>query len=574
MDDTTRPSGVSAGNGQREDAGPGRDDRAKRVDAVIARLAQERLEVLPFYHDLRNQIVHPTNLHVETRYFFRKWKPMLGPVLTLLIMELRDRCYYNPRTGERRDYCWPSQEELARAIGVSVRTVIRALQDPLARKFVRVQHRYRYDPTMGKKVRTSSAYVVAMDDPLLPDDDAVLTRMVAEQILAAETAERNHLLGDEASDLDDTLTDRSSDGTERALSDKLSSTGADALTDKLSALSITDKLSEEEVLSRRDTQQNKDKNQATFSALPSTLVSQAAPRDDQRRRGDDRRSKKTRTQQRSNHEGETAPTSTGSATISGVPGADSAADEARTVDDVPDEVIRAYADANDRPPTRLERQRLAELVRRFDPIARQAIPPSTGGAWLRAAIVEAVDSGSAFVAPRRILTICERWAKASETARRRSASGATGGSIKRRKIAAQRLDASVGVASERTEDSGGEIDPNGAPVDPFDEQSEVIVPTFVVSADRPVTNWQLWRLVTDELLRDPVGQQNRAWLEQVALIDQVEGTLVVGTQGRFARDLVERRLGEAMRRAVATILGEDRALKFVVSRSWLESRGS
>lgn len=76
-----------------------------------AGLIKEQIKILPFYHDLRNRIVRPRDVLVESHYFFRKWKPRLGPVLTLLIMELRDRCYWNRKTGEKRDYCWPSQEE-------------------------------------------------------------------------------------------------------------------------------------------------------------------------------------------------------------------------------------------------------------------------------------------------------------------------------------------------------------------------------------------------------------------------------------------------------------------------------
>ena len=90
-----------------------------------------QIQVLPFYHDLRNQVVRPTDVLVCSHYFFRQWKPRLGPVLSLLVLELRDRCYRNKATGEVRDYCWPSQSELARAIGVSVDTIARALKGQL-----------------------------------------------------------------------------------------------------------------------------------------------------------------------------------------------------------------------------------------------------------------------------------------------------------------------------------------------------------------------------------------------------------------------------------------------------------
>jgi hypothetical protein len=557
MDNTSNPSGTSTETSSREDE-PTRDDHTARVDAVVARLQDERLEVLPFYHDLRNQIVHPLNLHVETRYFFRKWKPMLGPVLTLLIMELRDRCYYNPRTGERRDYCWPSQDELARAIGVSVRTVIRALQDPLARKFIRVQHRYRYDPVLGKKVRTSSAYVVAMDDPLRPEDEAVLTRMVAEQILADEIAERNRVLTTSAPDLDVTLADSSAESPESVLTDKLADNTDRPLTDKLSDINMSDNLSEEEVLTGRHTQDEKDHNKQPRSHTSKTAPEgRGAPR-----RGGEAPPKGSAARRNS-------PTVRDAAAF-----ADSLGRPAPSQGDLPDEVVQAYAAANDRTPTLLERQRLADLVRRFDPVARQADPPSTGDAWIVAAIVEAVDSGSAFVAPRRIATICERWAKADT----------------RKRASPRRPLPSPLSISEKWRGEGGEARPHvdarsdlspadqppdptdpdePIPVDPFEEPAEVVIPTFVVSANRPVTNWQLWRLVTDELLHQSAGDQHRTWLEQAALIGEEDGALVIGAPSRFARDLLERRLGEPVAQAIAAILGARYPLRFVVARAWL-----
>jgi transcriptional regulator with XRE-family HTH domain len=137
-----------------------------------------QIEVQPFYHDLRNQLVNPNDVLVCSHYFFREWKPRLGPVLSLLIMELRDRCYRNKATGEVRNTCWPSQTELARAMGVSVDTIARALKGELASLFVRVEPRYRYDPVRKKKIRTSSIYHVAMDEPLLPEDEAALHELL------------------------------------------------------------------------------------------------------------------------------------------------------------------------------------------------------------------------------------------------------------------------------------------------------------------------------------------------------------------------------------------------------------
>lgn len=485
---------------------PEEADRAARVEALIARLENERLEVLPFYHDLRNQIVRPLNVHVETRYFFRQWKPKLGPVLTLLIMELRDRCYYNPRTGERRDYCWPSQEELARAIGVSVRTIIRALQSPLARRFIRIQHRYRYDPALGKKVRTSSAYVVAMDDPLRPEDEPLLARLAAEQILAEETTQRHLLQASSADDQTATLSDRCPTPASPDLTANLSDSSAFVLSDKLSSIDIGDKLADEEGLSGRDPHQKK-KGSTPSSALPRS----------------------------------TAPL------------------PAESLTPVPEAVLRAYADANARPPTPLEEQRLRVLIERFEPVARQARPPSTGAAWVLAAILEAVDSGSAYVAPRRIATICERWQR--QLAARSARQPATG---------------SAGHSPPAADPGPAELAASepGPPVDPFAEEPAPAIPTFVVSAARPMTSGQLWQLVSEELRREPMLQQYRTWLAQASLVGQTENTFVVGVPTQVARDLLEERLGNAIARAITRVLGAPATVRVVVTRRWLaESEG-
>lgn len=69
--------------------------------------------------------------------------------------------------------------------------------------------------------------------------------------------------------------------------------------------------------------------------------------------------------------------------------------------------IRAFEEANDRPVTGAERRLLANLGERFEPAARAA--GSSGWRWLAAAIYEAVEAGSQYVAPRRAREILNRW---------------------------------------------------------------------------------------------------------------------------------------------------------------------
>ncbi|HEV2528527.1 MAG TPA: hypothetical protein VGT61_08780 [Thermomicrobiales bacterium] len=78
--------------------------------------------------------------------------------------------------------------------------------------------------------------------------------------------------------------------------------------------------------------------------------------------------------------------------------------------------IRAFEDANDRATTPAQRQLLAGLANEFEAAARRAGTAgspngSTGWGWVAAAIYEAVESGSAYVAPRRIREILTRWAR-------------------------------------------------------------------------------------------------------------------------------------------------------------------
>jgi hypothetical protein len=70
-------------------------------------------------------------------------------------------------------------------------------------------------------------------------------------------------------------------------------------------------------------------------------------------------------------------------------------------------VVSLYEAANDRPATRLERVLLSELEQ--DAAAAAAAAGSSGAEWVAAALREAVGSGSAFVAPKRIREIINRW---------------------------------------------------------------------------------------------------------------------------------------------------------------------
>lgn len=168
-------------------------EKTKKELVTIFEENPKLMEIQPFYHDLKNEIVEPEKIVVGTRYFWNKWAPILGPLRTVIIVKLRQHCYYNKLTKEKRDWCYPSQEKLAREIGVSKRT-IKKLLNPSGKdkiiweEFVRRVPQYIYDPKLRKKVRTVDKYFIAMDDPLVEEDKKLLAVKMAEKIIEQESA--------------------------------------------------------------------------------------------------------------------------------------------------------------------------------------------------------------------------------------------------------------------------------------------------------------------------------------------------------------------------------------------------
>ncbi|MGD9857350.1 MAG: hypothetical protein AB7U20_20600 [Planctomycetaceae bacterium] len=76
-----------------------------------------------------------------------------------------------------------------------------------------------------------------------------------------------------------------------------------------------------------------------------------------------------------------------------------------------DAALRAFFEANHREATIAERKLLQDLAERFEPAARSCGAPhlNSGWKWVGAAIFDAVDAGSTYVAPRRVREILSRW---------------------------------------------------------------------------------------------------------------------------------------------------------------------
>ena len=160
------------------------EESIKRQIAEALGLDYEKAKLEPYYQDIKNEITQPDNVTVTTKYFWTKWTPVLGPVATCLILRLRQYCYYNRLTGEKREYCWPSQTTLAAEVGIKdKKTVQKAILLLESHGFVKREPNYRYDPIQRKKVRSTDTYYISMDDPLVEEDKVQLLIKTAERIV-------------------------------------------------------------------------------------------------------------------------------------------------------------------------------------------------------------------------------------------------------------------------------------------------------------------------------------------------------------------------------------------------------
>jgi len=194
---------ASAQNPEDFDGDARREELLRRFAELPPEKARGQIAVLPYYHQLENEITKPNQGLYVTRYFLEKWAPSLGPDATKLVLGLR-LCANQDGTT------YASQTTIAKAAGLGLRAVQRWLsENPKALKdrspewraqwAVLHQHflksktsRYliRREGTISRAKRTTSVYHIAMDDPVHPDDEGALFVKAAERIVREE-AERH-----------------------------------------------------------------------------------------------------------------------------------------------------------------------------------------------------------------------------------------------------------------------------------------------------------------------------------------------------------------------------------------------
>lgn len=124
-----------------------------------------------------------------TQYFRLNWVPLLKPALAWLVMILKSRCYYNPKTGETRDtYRWKKQD-LAKMLGQTWRNIKNLLNKPHAQEFIELLNE-------DDKQKWSMTIKVLMDrEPLTPESLIEYNEMLLDE--QGITPEQQKILLDE-----------------------------------------------------------------------------------------------------------------------------------------------------------------------------------------------------------------------------------------------------------------------------------------------------------------------------------------------------------------------------------------
>jgi hypothetical protein len=221
--------------------------------------------------------------------------------------------------------------------------------------------------------------------------------------------------------------------------------------------------------------------------------------------------------------------------------------------------LRAFEQANDRAATPAERKLLRDLAERFTPVAASAAAsadvPASGWGWLEAAVWEAVEAGSAFVAPRRLREILQRWER----------------------------DGFPGTNAAGTSRQQEPVEPVTAPtwaptpvrgVEPA--MTAEPEPVNFAIAEVGLSSRQVWAAVLDEVAQR--GSVSRAdletWLRPASLIGREGETLLIGAPNAVARDRITTRLLPALREAITATLGVRVEIAVVSGHDWEEQRAA
>jgi hypothetical protein len=129
----------------------------------------QEVGISPAYGENKAAIIQPNQLIVQTRYFWHHWRPLLGGSASDVVVAARSLCYWNPKTGERRNKVSTDRSELSCLACCSEKTVTRALKKDLVKRYFVRSKIARTMTSQGARNMGLNLWV-RMDDPLTPED--------------------------------------------------------------------------------------------------------------------------------------------------------------------------------------------------------------------------------------------------------------------------------------------------------------------------------------------------------------------------------------------------------------------
>lgn len=167
--------------------------------------ARKQITVLPYYHQIENEITKSKQGIFVTSYFLTKWAPTLGHPAMNIVLALQ-------KLADKDGYTFASLGTIAERAGVSVPTLKRWLstnpsvwekRSSHQRKQWELLHKYflkskkrRYiqgydEAGQSRARRTTNLYQIAVDDPIHPEDEGKLYALAAERIANQEYEEEH-----------------------------------------------------------------------------------------------------------------------------------------------------------------------------------------------------------------------------------------------------------------------------------------------------------------------------------------------------------------------------------------------
>lgn len=143
----------------------------------------EGLRAQPWFSDAREHVTRPDRLVPASVYFCERWIPKLGPTATALVLYIRAVLVTRRDTDDMGAVDLPPQSQLGLESGIGgpkrIREALRVLEGA---GFLVRRARYEYDRTTGQTRHLPDRYLVAMTDPVAPEDEGRLLCVAGQRI--------------------------------------------------------------------------------------------------------------------------------------------------------------------------------------------------------------------------------------------------------------------------------------------------------------------------------------------------------------------------------------------------------